>query len=86
MKTPAEIIKGIECCHLQPISNCSACPYGKYNTRGTCSILLAQDAHDIIPELTAENEKLQKENEKLRAELDERKLIITKKKEGPGNE
>ena len=77
MKTPAEIIKGIECCYLQPISNCSACPYGKYNTRGTCSILLAQDAHDIIPELTAENEKL-------RAELDERRLIITKKKEDPG--
>lgn len=77
MKTPAEIIKGIECCHLQPISNCSACPCGKYDTRGTCAILLAQDAHDIIPELTAENEKL-------RAELDERKLIITKKQEDPG--
>jgi hypothetical protein len=79
MKTPAEIIKGIECCHLQPISNCSACPYGKYDTRGTCAILLAQDAHDIIPELT-------KENEKLRAELDERKLIIAKRKEGLKNE
>ena len=74
MKTPAEIIKGIECCNLQPIANCSACPYGKYDTRGACSILLAQDAHDIIPELTAENEKL-------RAELNELKRIITKKKE-----
>lgn len=135
MKTPAEIIKGIECCHLQPISNCSACPYGKYDTRGTCSILLAQDACEVMRNQSEQITRSQKdldnleytlagvmhsvdkwldgeeleqdevnraatmrektlqiieakdaENEKLRAELNERRLIITKRKEDPGNE
>ena len=133
MKTPAEIIKGIECCHCRPISHCSACPYGKYDTRGTCAILLAQDACEVMRNQSEQIARSQKdldnleyklegvmhsvdkwldgeeleqdevnravtmrektlqiieakdaENEKLRAELDERRLIITKKQEDPG--
>lgn len=76
MKTPAEIMVGINCCYMRPIAHCSGCPYyGETDARGVaCSTLLAEDDRALRAELA-------KEAEELRAKMIERKLIIIKKKE-----
>lgn len=70
-KTPDEIKKGLECCHVGQACECTDCPYSDEGEETmNCDFLLGEDALALIQQLEAQNAEKDARIQQLEAERD----------------